>query len=103
MSDRIQVPLELDHFEVVDSVVVDGRLEVMVVSTFPRGCFHCGSVDVVGHGRFQRRSVTVLVVIRRSWSGPSVATSVGTVAALRENDTPKLWERNGSLPGSGPR
>ncbi len=55
MSDRIQVPLELDHFEVVDSVVVDGRLEVMVVSTFPRGCFHCGSVDVVGHGRFQRR------------------------------------------------
>lgn len=55
MGDRIQVPLELDHFEVVDTELVDGRLEVTVRSTFPRACFHCGSVDVVGHGRFQRR------------------------------------------------
>lgn len=55
MGDRIQVPLELDHFEVVDTELVDGRLEVMVQSTFPCACFHCGSVDVVGHGRHRRR------------------------------------------------
>lgn len=55
MGDRIEVPVELDHFEVVETELVDGRLEVMVRSTFPRACFHCGSVDVVGHGRFQRR------------------------------------------------
>jgi transposase len=54
MGDRIQVPLELDHFEVVDTVLVDGKLEVMVRSTFPRACYHCGSVDVIGHGRSRR-------------------------------------------------
>jgi transposase len=55
MGDRIQVPLELSNFEVVDTELVDGVLEVMVTSTFPRACFHCGSVDVVGHGRYRRR------------------------------------------------
>lgn len=55
MSDRIQVPLDLADFDVVDSTVVDGVLEVDVVSTFPRACFHCGSTDVVGHGHNQRR------------------------------------------------
>lgn len=55
MGDRIQVPLDLDYFEVVDTQLVDGQLEVMVESTFPRACFHCGSVEVVGHGRQQRR------------------------------------------------
>lgn len=55
MGDRIQVPLELDHFEVVDTELVDGVLEVMVTSTFPRACYHCGSTDVIGHGRCRRR------------------------------------------------
>ncbi len=55
MGDRIQVPLDLDHFDVADSVLVDGHLEVTVRSTFPRACFHCGSTDVIGHGRHRRR------------------------------------------------
>lgn len=55
MSDRIQVPLDLADFEVVSSILVDGVIEVEVVSTFPRACFHCGSTDVAGHGRNQRR------------------------------------------------
>lgn len=55
MGDRIQVPLELADFDVVDTDLVDGRLEVTVNSTFPRACFHCGSVDVIGHGRCRRR------------------------------------------------
>jgi len=55
MGDRIQVPLDLTDFEVVGSELVDGWLEVSVTSTFPRGCFHCGSTDVVGHGRCRRR------------------------------------------------
>jgi transposase len=55
MGDRIQVPLELDHFEVIDSELVDGLLVATVRSTFPRGCYHCGSVDVIGHGRHRRR------------------------------------------------
>jgi len=55
VGDRIQVPLELDHFEVVDTELVDGVLEVMVTSTFPRACYHCGSTDVIGHGRCRRR------------------------------------------------
>jgi transposase len=55
VGDRIEVPLELADFEVVSTVLVDGWLEVEVVSTFPAGCFHCGSVDVVGHGCHIRR------------------------------------------------
>ncbi len=55
MGDRIEVPLGLSDFEVTGSVVVDGMLEVGVVSTFPWACFHCGSTDVVGHGRHERR------------------------------------------------
>jgi transposase len=55
MGDRIQVPLELAHFEVVDTELVDGQLEVRVASTFPRACYHCGSVNVIGHGRCRRR------------------------------------------------
>jgi transposase len=55
MGDRIQVPLKLADFDVVDTGLVDGVLEVTVNSTFPRACFHCGSTDVVGHGRCRRR------------------------------------------------
>lgn len=55
MGDRIQVPLDLSNFDVVDTELVDGQLEVTVASTFPRACYHCGSVDVVGHGRHRRR------------------------------------------------
>jgi transposase len=47
--------LELADFEVVSTVLVDGWLEVEVASTFPAACFHCGSVDVVGHGCHVRR------------------------------------------------
>jgi transposase len=55
MGDRIQVPLELSHFDVVETELADGQLEVSVASTFPRACFHCGSTDVIGHGRNRRR------------------------------------------------
>lgn len=39
MGDRIHVPLELDDFDVVGSDLVEGVLEVMVTSTFPKGVF----------------------------------------------------------------
>jgi transposase len=52
---RIPVPLELDDFEVLGAEVVGKSLEIHVVSTSPRVCHHCGSVDVLGHGRRQRR------------------------------------------------
>lgn len=55
MGDRIEVPFQLPDFEVVGTELVDGMLEVSVRSTFPRGCFHCGSVNVEGHGRNLRR------------------------------------------------
>lgn len=55
MGERIQLPLELDDFEVLSSEIVDGALEVHVESSFPAACFHCGSVGVVGHGRCRRR------------------------------------------------
>jgi len=55
VGDRIEVPLELGDLEVRSTVLVDGFLEVEVDSTFPAACFHCGSIDVVGHGRHLRR------------------------------------------------
>lgn len=55
MGDSIEVPLELDHFDVIRSERVGEHLEVHVRSTFPSACWHCGSVDVVGHGRHRRR------------------------------------------------
>jgi transposase len=48
------VPLALDDFEVA-SELVGGVLEVVVRSTFPACCYHCGSVGVVGHGGTVRR------------------------------------------------
>jgi transposase len=55
VDDRIGVPLELEGFGVLGSEVVDGVLEVAIRATTPACCFHCGSVDVVGHGRSLRR------------------------------------------------
>lgn len=55
MDDRIGVPLELEGFEVLGSEVVEGVLEVGIRATTPACCYHCGSVDVVGHGRSVRR------------------------------------------------
>ena len=55
MGDRIEVPLGLADFVVCGSELVNGVMEVMVESVFPRACFHCGSMDVIGHGRHQRR------------------------------------------------
>jgi transposase len=55
VGERIQVPLELDDFEVLSSELVEGVVEVHVQSSFPAACFHCGSVAVVGHGRCRRR------------------------------------------------
>jgi transposase len=55
VGERIGVPLELDDMEVVGSEIRGGVLEVEVRSTFPAACFHCGSMSVVGHGRFLRR------------------------------------------------
>ncbi len=42
MGDRIQVPLKLADFDVVDTGLVGGVLEVTVVSTFPRRVFTVG-------------------------------------------------------------
>jgi len=55
MRDRIAVPIGIDDLEVGGTALVDGVIEVTVRSTFPRACWHCGSVDVVGHGTFRRR------------------------------------------------
>jgi transposase len=55
VADRIDVPLELEDFEVTSSEVVDGVLEVTVASTSRAACHHCGSVAVRGHGRNERR------------------------------------------------
>ena len=70
MGDRIGVPLELDGFEVTDSEVVGGVLEVSVRSTRRPACHHCGSVSVTGHGRHERlvrdRACTYPCVLR--WS-----------------------------------
>ena len=66
MGDRIEVPLDLADLEVVASDVIGGVLEVTVQSLFPRGCFRCGSTDVIGHGRCGRR------IRDRSCSYPTV-------------------------------
>ena len=55
MAEGIEVPLALDDFVVERSELVEGVLEVHVRSTFPSACFHCGSTDVIGHGRHERR------------------------------------------------
>lgn len=55
MGDRIEVPLALTDFEVIGTELVDGVLEVEIRSTFTRACFQCGSTDVTGHGRCERR------------------------------------------------
>lgn len=55
MADRIDVPLELADFDVTGCEVVDGMLEVSVISTRRPACHHCGSVSVTGHGRNERR------------------------------------------------
>lgn len=55
MAEGIEAVIALDDFEIVASRVVEGVLEVEVVSTFPRACAHCGSMAVTGHGRHQRR------------------------------------------------
>ncbi len=65
VGDRIEVPLELADFEVVSTVLVDGWLQVEVDSTFPAACFHCGSVDVVGHGCHIRKIHDRVVAIRQ--------------------------------------
>ncbi len=56
MRDRIAVPIGIDDLEVEDTTLVNGVIEVTVRSTFPRACWYCGSVDVVGH--CQRRLKT---------------------------------------------
>lgn len=54
MSQAINVPLELEGFAVTDTELVDGVLEVGVVSTRRPACHHCGSVAVIGHGSNER-------------------------------------------------
>lgn len=53
--DAIRIPLDLDGFEVIDSEVVKGTVEVEVRSTRTPACHHCGSLDVGGHQRSIRR------------------------------------------------
>jgi transposase len=55
VDDRIQVPLDLEGFEVTGSEVVGGVLEVSVRSSKRPACHHCGSLSVTGHGRNERR------------------------------------------------
>jgi transposase len=55
LHDRIQVPLDLEGFEVTGSEVVGGVLEVSIRSTRRPACRHCGSLSVTGHGRNERR------------------------------------------------
>ena len=55
MGDGIEVPLDLSDFEVTESRVVGGAIEVEIVSTRRPACCHCGSVSVFGHGRNVRR------------------------------------------------
>lgn len=55
MGNRIPVPLDLKDFEVTGAELVGDVLEVEVVSTFPKACHHCGSMDVAGHGGRVRR------------------------------------------------
>lgn len=55
MGDRIEVPLELEGFEVTSTNVVEGTLEVEIESTRAPACQHCGSLKAVGHARNTRR------------------------------------------------
>lgn len=55
MGDSIEIPLGIEDFDVIASEVVGDVLEVSVVSTFPRACWHCGSTAVRGHGSCERR------------------------------------------------
>nr|MBA3429920.1 transposase [Actinomycetota bacterium] len=55
MLDRIDVPLDLEGFEVTGTEVVEDVIEVHVRSTRRPACHHCGSLDVTGHGRNERR------------------------------------------------
>ena len=55
MDDRIQLPLDLDGFEVTGSEVVAGVLEVSIRCNRRPACPHCGSLSVTGHGRNERR------------------------------------------------
>lgn len=55
MGDRIDVPLELEGFDVARAELIDGVLEIEVTSLRNRACHHCGSLDVIGHGRTTRR------------------------------------------------
>jgi transposase len=55
LDDRIEVPLDLEDFEVTGSEVVAGVLEVSIRSNRRPACHHCGSLSVTGHGRNERR------------------------------------------------
>ncbi|MCA1709130.1 MAG: ISL3 family transposase, partial [Actinobacteria bacterium] len=55
LLDRIDVPLQLEDFEVTNTEVIGDVLEVSVRSTRRPACHHCGSIAVTGHGRNQRR------------------------------------------------
>jgi transposase len=55
LDDRIEVPLELEDFEIIGSEVQDGRLEVEIRSTRRPACHHCGSLGVSLHAVNERR------------------------------------------------
>jgi transposase len=55
VGDSIEIPLGLDDIEVIEAVQVESQLEVRVRSTRRLCCVRCGSVDVIGHGRNDRR------------------------------------------------
>ena len=48
MRNRIEVPLDLEGFEVTSTNVIEGTLEVEVESTRAPACQHCGSLKAVG-------------------------------------------------------
>jgi transposase len=55
LLDRIDVPLDLEGFEVTATEVVCGVLEVQVRSTRRPACHHCGSLVVTSHATNERR------------------------------------------------
>lgn len=55
MDDRIQMPLDIEDFEILGSEVLDGTLEVEIRSTRRPACHHCGSLDVSMHAINKRR------------------------------------------------
>lgn len=97
--DAIRVPLDLNGFEVIDSEVVNGRLEVEVRSARNPACRHCGSLDVADHQRYLRR-IRDRACFRPCCYDTSGGSGVETAAAPAESSTLRSPEGDRSPTGS---